>query len=100
LEKLRNELPTMKTLEWIKVRKGDDSIKGDSTPHAGAVVGLTRNLGWRAPRYEQKVNYIKAKIKNMVTVENARISKENAKAQVANDHNGKVDQEFVAAHSA
>jgi hypothetical protein len=45
------------------------------------------------------VNYIKAKIKNMVTVENARISKENAKAQQVLT-NGKVDQEFVAAHSA
>jgi hypothetical protein len=65
LEKLRNELPTMKTLEWIKVRKGDDSIKGDSTPQ---LLDLHETLAGEH-RYEQKVNYIKAKIKNMVTGE-------------------------------
>jgi uncharacterized metal-binding protein YceD (DUF177 family) len=29
-------------------------------------------------KYEQRVNYFEAKVKNMVTEENARISKENA----------------------
>jgi hypothetical protein len=39
----------MKTLEWIKVKKGDDSIKGDSTPHAAQLLDLHET--WlRAPK--------------------------------------------------
>jgi hypothetical protein len=64
--------------------------------HTPALLDLHETLA--GEHRVQKVNYIK--IKNMVTVENARISKENAKAQqVANDPQW-MDQEFVAAHSA
>jgi hypothetical protein len=92
----------MKTLEWIKVKEGEMTPLKVIVHHTPAqLLDLHETLAGEHRKYEQKVNYIKAKIKNMVTVENARISKENAKAQqVANDHNGKVDQEFVAAHSA
>jgi hypothetical protein len=60
--RFRAPLPTMKTLEWIKVRKGDDSIKGDSTPHA-QLLDLHETLAG-APKVRAEGELHQAKIKN------------------------------------
>jgi hypothetical protein len=46
-------------------------------------------------KYEQRVNYFKAKVKNLVTDENARLSKENSVkiAEVIRE-NEKMNKEF------
>jgi hypothetical protein len=50
--------------------------------------------------HEQKVNYYKAKVKNLVTTENARIARERADRQSAvNERNDKLMTEYQAARS-
>ena len=49
---------------------------------------------------EKRVNYFKAKIKNLVTIENARISKENSIEQNrVNVINQKINEEYNSAYS-
>ena len=45
--------------------------------------------------YEQKVNYFKAKVKNLTTEENAKIAKENGQKQAeVNANNNKLRADF------
>jgi hypothetical protein len=84
LDLLRQELPTIKTLEWMTT-PGD---KSKSYPmevkihHEGAdLLAIHEELAAQHRIFEQKVNYYKAMVKNMVTEENARIANVNADAQ-------------------
>jgi len=82
LDTLRNELPKVKSLDWIDVKTGERTpvkVEVHHTPeqllkHHEELANLHRG-------HEQRVNYFKAKVKNLVTEENARISKENALGQ-------------------
>jgi len=83
LDKLRAELPTIKTLEFM-----DNIEAGKRTPltikvhHTSAELLTTHEeLAALHRGYEQKVNYFKSKIKNVTTSENARIQKERANIQ-------------------
>ena len=84
LDNLRKELPGIKTLEWMTI----PGSKGDALPMTVSIhheskdlLTVHENLAAEHRKYEQKVNYYKAKVKNAVTEENARISKENANEQ-------------------
>lgn len=84
LDNLRKELPDIKTLEWMTT----PGEKGKSYPmtvdihHEPAqLLAIHEELAALHREYEQKVNYYKAKVKNLTTDENARISKVNADAQ-------------------
>jgi len=84
LDRLRKELPTIKTLEWMTT-PGD---KAKAYPmevkihhEATSLLSLHEELASAHRKYEQVVNYFKAQVKNSVTEENARISKVNADAQ-------------------
>jgi hypothetical protein len=49
-------------------------------------------------QYEQKVNYYKAKVKNLVTLENAKIANENASLQtLVNETNNKLNMQYSIA---
>lgn len=82
LDVLRKELPTIPAIEWIELEAGKKTpveIKIHHTPeellkYHEELAGLHRN-------YEQRVNYFKAKVKNLTTKENARIAKVNADLQ-------------------
>jgi hypothetical protein len=82
LDKLRNDLPKIQTLDWIDVKVGEKTpvkVVAHHTPeellkHHEDLANLHRT-------HEQRVNYFKAKVKNLVSNENARISKENAVEQ-------------------
>jgi hypothetical protein len=79
LDKLRKELPTLKTLEWITVKDGEKTPLKVKIHHTQEqLLGIHNELASLHRKYEQKVNYYKAKVKNLVTQENARIAKENA----------------------
>ncbi len=82
LDRLRKELPNIASLEWF-VAPGH---QGEAWPvkveiHAKhtelELWDLHQALANIHRDWEQKVNYFKAKVKNLVTLENARISKEN-----------------------
>jgi hypothetical protein len=79
LDNLRSELPTLKTLEWIEVESGKKTPLKVSVHHTAEELGdLHEQLAAVHRNHEQRVNYFKAKVKNLVTTENARIAKENA----------------------
>jgi hypothetical protein len=92
LDSLRSELPTIKTLEWIEVESGKKTPLNVSIHHTQEELGdLHEKLAEIHRKHEQRVNYFKAKVKNTITSENARIAKENANAEsICNEKNQKV----------
>jgi hypothetical protein len=96
LDSLRSELPTLKTLEWIEVESGKKTPLKVSVHHTAEELGdLHEKLAGVHRNYEQRVNYFKAKVKNLVTSENARIAKENAvKEASVNEANQKVLSDY------
>jgi hypothetical protein len=82
LDVLRKELFTLKTLEWMTIEDGKRTPLKVVTHHTPEqLLEVHNNLAAMHRKYEQRVNYFKAKVKNLVTEENARISKENADIQ-------------------
>ena len=79
LSELREELPKLKLLEWISIEDGKKipvNVKLHHTPEQ--LMAIHEDLSGLHRKYEQKVNYYKAKVKNLVNNENARIGKVNA----------------------
>ena len=82
LDILRKELSTIKTLEWMTIKDGEKTplkVVIHHTPEQ--LLEVHNELAAKHRQYEQRVNYFKAKVKNLVTEENARISQENADGQ-------------------
>lgn len=96
LDRLRTELPTIKTLEWMEVETGKKTPLAVTVHHTIDQLGsLHEKLAATHRDYEQKVNYYKAKVKNLVTAENARIAREVAdKQSVLNERNNKIMTEY------
>jgi hypothetical protein len=79
LATLRKELPNIKTLQWIDVKEGEKTPLKVTVHHTSSkLLELHEDLAGIHRKHEQRVNYFKAKVKNLVTEENARISKQNA----------------------
>lgn len=97
LDQLREELPKLKTLEWIEIETGKKTPLTIAVHHTpDQLLDIHEQLAALHRQYEQKVNYFKAKVKNAVTEENARISKENAIGQDAVNHeNSTAYEEYL-----
>jgi hypothetical protein len=102
LDKLRKELPTMELLEWAEIEDGKKTPVVVSAHHTSEYLAdLHEDLSGLHREYEQKVNYYKAKVKNLVTLENARIARVNADNQsAANEVNDKLITEYKTARQA
>lgn len=100
LDKLRTELPTIKTLEFMEIEIGKKTPMKVSIHHTSEqLLEIHEQLAALHREYEQKVNYFKAKVKNSVTTENARIAKERADIQAeVNEINSKQDVEYKNAY--
>ena len=100
LDKLRSELPTIKTLEFMEIEVGKKTPMKVSVHHTSdQLLEIHEQLAALHRGYEQKVNYFKAKVKNSVTTENARIAKERADIQSeVNEINSKQDVEYQNAY--
>jgi len=96
LDKLRSELPTIKTLEFMEIEVGKKTPMKVSIHHTSeGLLAIHEELAGLHRNYEQKVNYFKAKVKNSVTTENARIANERAQIQAElNEINGKQDADY------
>lgn len=96
LDKLRTELPTMKTLEWLEVEAGKKTPLNVTVHHTIDQLGAVHEqLAAIHRTHEQKVNYYKAKVKNLVTAENARLAKEIADTTSGiNERNDKLLAEY------
>jgi len=84
LDELRSELPGIPDIEWMTIK---DGVKSPVTIHvhhtSEELLKIHEELAAIHRSYEQRVNYFKAKVKNLVTEENARIAKINADGQNA-----------------
>lgn len=92
LDQLRSELPNIKKLEWMEIEAGKKTpVKVEIHHTSDDLLKIHEDLASTHRKHEQRVNYFKAKIKNLVTSENARIAKENAVAQAGiKEHNDNV----------
>lgn len=82
LDTLRKELPKLPDIEWMEINVGTKSPVELHLHHTPAeLLKVHEELAAIHRGYEQRVNYFKAKVKNLVTEENARIAKLNADAQ-------------------
>ncbi len=81
---LRNELPNIPSIEWMVIKEGIKTPIDIVVHHkAEDLLDIHNQLAGSHREYEQRVNYFKAKVKNLVTTENARIAKHNADLQNA-----------------
>jgi len=82
LTRLRAELPEIPEIEWMTIKDGEKTPVTITKHHNSADLLKTHEeLAALHREYEQRVNYFKAKVKNLVTKENARIAKHNADLQ-------------------
>lgn len=82
LDTLRKELPLVKVLEWMSIEDGKKIPITAKVHHDSAKLLATHeDLAAEHRKHEQRVNYFKAKVMNLVADENARIFKANAVEQ-------------------
>lgn len=101
LDILRAELPTIKQLDWVSVKDGERiPVKIEPHHEAAKLLETHEKLAAKHREYEQLVNYFKAKVKNLISDENARIAKENAIKQAEiNQENEKIRAEYDALYA-
>lgn len=80
LDRLRRELNDAEPFETVSLKK-DELIPVNRVFHhtSDYLMELHEELAREHREYEKRLNYFKAKVKNMVSDENIRISEENAK---------------------
>lgn len=79
LDLLRKELPHLPSVEFHELKAGQkDPVMVNKHHNAKDLLGLHEKLAKLHREHEAGVNYFKAKVKNLVSVENARIERENA----------------------
>ena len=79
LTQLRKELPNTPSIEWFEVEQGKKTpVKVTKHHLAPVLMSVHEDIAEQHRVYEQKVNYFKAKVKNLVSDENARIQRVNA----------------------
>ena len=102
LDALRKELPTVKSVEWMVIKDGEKSPVIVETHHEPKqLLAVHEELAGLHREYEQRVNYFKAKVKNITTAENARIANINADAQSeAETANNKLQSTYDTAFKA
>jgi hypothetical protein len=100
LDRLRVELPTIKTLEFMEIEVGKKTPLKVSIHHTPAqLLTIHEELAALHRGYEQKVNYFKSKVKNATTSENARIQKERGEIQArVNQQNSDLANAYKLAY--
>ena len=100
LDRLRAELPTIKTLEFMEIEVGKKTPLKVSVHHTPQqLLTIHEELAALHRGYEQKVNYFKSKVKNAVTSENARIQKERGEIQAkVNQQNSDLSNAYKLAY--
>ncbi|MDA3780207.1 MAG: hypothetical protein PF487_08350 [Bacteroidales bacterium] len=82
LTRLRNELPHIPSIDWMTIKDGEKTPVTINVHHdTKDLLKLHEDLATIHREKEQRVNYFKAKVKNITTEESARIAKHNADVQ-------------------
>jgi aminopeptidase N len=99
---LRAELPEIPAIEWMTIKDGVKSpVMIDVHHNSADLLALHEELAALHRQYEQRVNYFKAKVKNLTTERNAEIAKHNADLQnEAEAFNNKLNGEYDTAFKA
>jgi len=102
LDTLRKELPLIKELEWMVIKDGEKSPVEVKQHHTSdQLFSLHEEIASIHRRWEQRVNYFKAKVKNLVSEENARRNHYNAvKGEEFNKEQALLDSEYSDALNA
>lgn len=91
---LREQISKISSLEWITIKDGEKTPVKVQKHHTAVQLNAKHEEFAKLHRiYEQRVNYFKAKVKNLVTEENARIAKVNA--DMINEY-GKIEAQYNA----
>ena len=100
LDRLRAELPTIKTLEFMEIEVGKKTPMKVSIHHTPEqLLIIHEELAALHRGYEQKVNYFKSKVKNATTSENARVQKERGEIQArVNQQNADLANAYKLAY--
>lgn len=89
---LREQISKLASLEWITIRDGEKTPVKVVKHHTATALNAKHEEFAKLHReYEQRVNYFKAKVKNLVTMENVRIAKLNA--DMVNEY-GKLESQY------
>ena len=79
LTQMRKQLADLPAIEWMNVKDGEKTpVKIQKHHTAQELLSIHEQIANEHRTYEQRVNYYKAKVKNLVSDENARIQKWNA----------------------
>jgi len=99
---LRNELQNIPDIEWMVIKDGVKSPVTITKHHDSQnLLSIHETLAEKHREYEQRVNYFKAKVKNLVTKRNAEIAKHNADAQnTAEATNNELQSTYETAYKA
>lgn len=90
LETLRNELANLPSIEWMTIKDGEKTpVKIVANHSTEYLQNLHEELSKLHKTHEARTNYFKAKVKNLVTIENGRISKLNADKQLEINNSNK-----------
>jgi putative cell wall-binding protein len=91
LDRLRKELPTIPAIEFFELKK-DEKIPVKITVHHNSeqLLNIHNQLAKQHREAEMRANYFKARVKNLVTLENSRIAQKNADAQSNVNNNNKI----------
>lgn len=96
LDRLRAEFPNIPSIEWMTIQDGTKTpVEIEKHHTAEELHELHEELATLHRKHEQRVNYFKAKVKNLTTAENADIAKKNAIAQTsAETENNKINEKY------
>jgi len=103
LSNLRKSLPLIPAIEWMEIETGKKSPVNINVHHTSEqLMKIHEELAKIHREAEQRVNYFKAKVKNLVTLENSRIAKinsdlQNEAAKINNDANAAYETAYKAA---
>ena len=99
LTQMRKQLADLPAIEWMNVKDGEKTpVKIQKHHTAQQLLATHEQIANEHRTYEQRVNYYKAKVKNLVSDENARIQKENAdKAKAYELEEQRINEEYRAA---
>lgn len=94
LDKLRKELGKgIAPIEWMIIQDGVKSVVEVKTHHTSEqLLAVHEELAKVHREKEQRVNYFKAKVKNLTTAENACIANINADAQADAENKNNIEQ--------
>jgi hypothetical protein len=79
LSSMRSDVANLPSIEWMTVKDGEKTPVKINKHHSSIeLLNIHEQIASAHRTYEQRVNYFKAKVKNLVSDENARIQKVNS----------------------